>query len=388
MSQEIPLKYETNFDVVGLEDLLSTALGKMKKAGVNSLVVIDGIKYAGIVTERAIARSMLDPAKTKVKTVYQRVPALEPSATLHKAAKLMVGYDTRILPVLKDGTLLGVVRDTMLLEEAMAGEYGRIKVRQVMTTNIIMVQRQDSIGKALSLMRKNGITRLPVMDGPRVVGIVTIHDILTNVVKPKVRMGKGEVSGEKRRYLSDPVHTIMSTPVISVHPETQLRDAFRLMESNQISSLLVVNEFDELVGIVTRHDLLRPLSEVQSQEEDVRVQISVKMPGGTDEIDVKRLRSEIESFKRRYLKLLKNSTLSVYIKAHREKKRGRRLIHARVVLNGPSGSFSAVGEGWGDVQAINEVLAALEKQIAKEKEVAKKRNEGRKGIYDAISLLY
>jgi len=374
------------------DDSLSVAIGKLKESGQKALIVLRGedSEYAGILTERAIARTLLDPTTAKVKAVYQRVPAVDENSTMQKIAKMMVQYDTRVLPVLNNGKVVGIVTDSKLLHDALNGEYGKRKVKDIMTPawNVVTIGEDESIGKAISLMRRNGVTRLPVVRKAKVTGIVTVHDTLSKIIKPKVRISRGEFVGEKVEFLRDPVKTIMTTPVIYVRPDSTVREAFQLMEDNDISSVLVLNEFGELVGLVTRHDLLKPLAGAEQQERGVNIQITAKMPGGTDEIDVKNMQSELESFLRKHEDMLKGSSLSLYVKAHRERKKGRRLIHARVVLNGPSGSYSAVDEGWGDIQAINRVIKALERQLEKKKETGRKRTEGHKNVYEAFELLY
>ncbi|MEM0117935.1 MAG: CBS domain-containing protein [Conexivisphaerales archaeon] len=381
-----------NVETVDADDTLSVAIGKLKESGQKALVVVEGSdpSYAGILTERAVARTLLDPSKTKVRSVYQRVPAVNEDSPSQKVAKLMVQYDTRVVPVIRGNKVTGIINDSMLLRQAISGEYGKKKVKEIMTPvwNIVTIGEEESIGKAISLMRKHGITRLPVMKGPKVTGIVTIHDTLSKIVKPKVRMSKGEFVGEKLRFLRDPVRSIMSSPVIGLGPDATVKEAFELMEENDISSVVVVNDMGELVGLVTRHDLLKPLAEEQKLQAGMGVQLTVKIPGGTDEVDVKHIQAELESFLKRYEEKLSGSNLSVYIKGHRERKKGRRLIHVRLVLNGPSGSYSAVDEGWGDVQAVNKALKALERQLSKRKGVERRRTEGHKNVYEVFDLLY
>jgi len=379
-------------EIVREDDSLSVAIGKLKESGQKALIVVKGedSEYAGVLTERAIARTLLDPTTAKVRSVYQKVPAADENSTMQKMAKMMVQYDTRVLPVLNRGKVVELITDSILLKDALKGEYGKRKVKDIMTPawNVVTIQEDESIGKAISLMRRNGVTRLPVVKGVKVTGIVTVHDTLSKIIKPKVRMSRGEFVGEKNKFLRDPIRTIMTSPVISVRPDSTIAEAFELMEENDVSSVLVLNELGELVGIVTRHDLLKPVAEAVDQERGVNVQITVKIPGGTDEIDIKNMQSELESFFKKHEDMLRGSSLSLYVKAHREKKKGRRLIHARVVLNGPSGSYSAVDEGWGDIQALNRVLKAIERQLIRKKETGKKRTEGHKNVYEAFELLY
>jgi CBS domain-containing protein len=380
-----------DFARVTPEDYVSSCIGKMQKTGKKAVVIVDdkdGDFYLGMVTERVIARSLLDPQRTKVKTVMRKVPPISENSDIEEAARRMVELGVTMLPVVKNGKLIGVLDESNVLDLVAGSRLGGAKLSQMMTKAVVTIDKDDSIGKALSLMRHNGVTRLPVMDGPKVVGMVTLNDVLEKVIRPKLRMERGWGSGRSTRALKDPVSRIMSSPVIYLGPDETVAKAISVMTSNGISSLLVLNDLGELLGIVTKHDALRLLKKKPQVEEGLNVHVSVKTPGGTEEFDTKRLSGYVSSLARKFGKELTGSELSVFVKNHREQRRGRRLVHIRLVLTGPVGSYASVGEGWGDNQALQRAMEGLERQLLRKKEGSKETEAGHKSIYDVLSLFY
>lgn len=380
-----------DFEKVSPDDFLSSCIGKMEKSGQKAVVVVDGGKpdsYLGIVTERKVGRSLLDPSRTKVRTVMQNVPPISDGAGLSDVAKKMVEMGATLLPVVREGKLQGVIHESYVLDTVARSRLGSMKLKEVMTKAVISVAKQDSIGKALSLMRHFGVTRLPVKEGPRVVAIVTLNDILEKVVRPKIRMERGWGSGKSISLLRDPVSSIMSSPPVTLGPEETISTALKVMTSRGISSVLVINELGELLGIVTKHDALRPLAQYIKADSGLRVQLSLRMPGRSNEFDVKTLRTSLASLTKKFERAFEGADLSVFVKSRREQRKGRNLFHVRIMLSGPMGSYASVGEGWGDDQALRTALNGLERQLMKTKGESKIKEGGHKTLYDVVSLFY
>ncbi len=120
----------------------------------------------------------------------------------------------------------------------------QIKVGDIMSSPVITVGPDCSVGQLAVLLNKYGISGVPVVDQDgRILGIATEHDVLTHADEGK-----------------DTVVHIMSTHVITTSPDVPAVEAGRLMVANRIRRLPVVHE-GRLVGIVTRGDIVRALGE-------------------------------------------------------------------------------------------------------------------------------
>jgi CBS domain-containing protein len=116
------------------------------------------------------------------------------------------------------------------------------KVRDAMTPGVRSVAPTDSLTDAAVAMRDEDVGSLPVVEGDRVVGIVTDRDIVVRAVAQRAdpqTANVGDVSS------SDPV---------TIQPEDDLDEALELMASHRIRRLPVVED-GRLVGVVAQADV-------------------------------------------------------------------------------------------------------------------------------------
>lgn len=126
-------------------------------------------------------------------------------------------------------------------------------VKDVMTRNLITIDPETSFTNALKIMRENKIRRLPILEGKKLVGIVTEKDILYASPSKATTLDVWEL-----HYLLNKlkVKEIMTKNVITVQEDTPIEEAAKIMADNKIGALPVLKE-DELVGIVTETDIFK-----------------------------------------------------------------------------------------------------------------------------------
>lgn len=139
-----------------------------------------------------------------------------------------------------------------------------------MTAPVVTVPPETSLKEAAALMLENRISGLPVVDGRRVAGVLSETDILYKERNAPARQG---LVDWLLHYGDDPpaaklaartVRDAMTTPAVTVPPQRTVADVADVLLDLGIDRLPVV-EGDELVGIVTRSDLVRAF--VRSDEE-------------------------------------------------------------------------------------------------------------------------
>lgn len=136
-------------------------------------------------------------------------------------------------------------------------------VKERMRRDPVTAKQTDSFRYALKLIRKEGIRHLPVLDGKRLVGIVTDRDLRQSAPSPATTLEVHELNYLLERLT---IEAIMTKNVITVAPETGLLEAARLLLTHKIGCLPVV-EHGDLVGIITEGDMLRALVDLQEQTE-------------------------------------------------------------------------------------------------------------------------
>ena len=132
-------------------------------------------------------------------------------------------------------------------------------IKDRMTRPPITAPPEMPMQEALKLMRERGIRRLPVVDKEgKLLGIVSDRDLLHASPSDATSLSVWELN-----YLLSKVtlKELMTTPVITVTPETPVQEAARIMAEKKIGGLPVV-QAGKVVGIITETDLFRVLLEL------------------------------------------------------------------------------------------------------------------------------
>jgi len=131
-----------------------------------------------------------------------------------------------------------------------------MRVGDVMTRSVVSTTPQTTISDAATVLAGQGFTLLPVVEeDDRLVGVLTEADVVRGRIPPDPRSGawQGNQAGSPPATVGD----VMSSPPLTTHPHTDAADLAAMMIDRGLRSLPVVDEQDQLVGIVTRRDLVR-----------------------------------------------------------------------------------------------------------------------------------
>jgi CBS domain-containing protein len=136
-------------------------------------------------------------------------------------------------------------------------------VEDVMTTNVITVGKFENVLAVADILASRNISGIPVVDKQgKAIGIITQADILSVVGVRKDHTFKDllkHMLGEPfpERKMGDIVGDIMTSPVLTTSPQTNIAEVVRIMDEKKIRRLLVVDEEKKLVGIISRADILK-----------------------------------------------------------------------------------------------------------------------------------
>jgi CBS domain-containing protein len=110
--------------------------------------------------------------------------SVEPQATVYEALQIMSEKDTGALLVLDKGNLVGIFTERDYARKLiLKGKFSKdTAVRELMTHNVLYVEPQNSIIDCMRLMTKNRVRHLPVIDNEQLVGIVTIGDVVRQII--------------------------------------------------------------------------------------------------------------------------------------------------------------------------------------------------------------
>ena len=121
-----------------------------------------------------------------------------------------------------------------------------MQIKNLMSEEIITIDKDQNLSDALKLLRKHNVSRLPVTNNKELVGIISERDIAD-----KLGSSKYESMPASRLHIS----SVMVKNVFTVPETMQLDEVARLMLENGIGSVPVMNE-DGMVGIVSKADFV------------------------------------------------------------------------------------------------------------------------------------
>jgi len=155
-------------------------------------------------------------------------------------------------------------------------------VRKKMKKDLVTVTKDERMTVAKKIMKEKNIRHLPVVDGKKLVGLLTNMDVRKAEASPATSLEIREL-----HYLLDKltVGEIMTRNVITISPDVSIEEAAILLHDNKIGCLPVVED-GNLVGIISENDVMEILIDVMGMKEKgsrLEVQVDDK-PGALADI--------------------------------------------------------------------------------------------------------
>lgn len=136
-------------------------------------------------------------------------------------------------------------------------------VKSIMSAELITIQRYAIFSELRKLLDDNDIHHIPVVDGQKLLGILSTVDVL------KYSFGAKSVGQDEKldRSLDQniSIDTIMQTQVVTVTPDTSVMAAAELLLYSKFNALPVVDESQQLLGIITTKDFIGYMLKVEGK---------------------------------------------------------------------------------------------------------------------------
>jgi len=147
----------------------------------------------------------LDAPVTKV--MDHNVVILDDSASINEVARTMEENDVTSILVRdsESGAVSGIVTERDIIYRAVAKSLGmyKAKIKKIMTTPLITVDKQTSCIEAIKIMREKSLRRLPVLEQGKIIGVVTLMSLAGNVPERNIDL----VELEKPQTSETPILT-------------------------------------------------------------------------------------------------------------------------------------------------------------------------------------
>src|SRR6266511_1132300 len=147
--------------------------------------------------------------------------------------------------------------------EIQGGEMAQ-NIRDVMTSNPCTIDAEKSVAYAAKMMREEDVGLAPIVEGDKLIGMLTDRDIATRV------------AAEGRDPDQVKVRDVASKQLVTIDPGQDLDEALRMMAKHQVRRLPVVEEDGRLVGVVAQADIAREGDDTKTG----RLVEEISEPGG------------------------------------------------------------------------------------------------------------
>lgn len=250
------------------------AIQVMVKAGFRRMPIVDsGTKrLRGIITatdivnylgggkkfqiiQRKYAGNFFKAINEPIKSVMtQKVFSILTTAKTSDAIELMKKHNVGGLPVVDEENRVWAIvteRDVIFL---FSGKISEVKVADAMSKKVVAAKPNTSIFEAEKTMIQHGFRRLPIVQNEKLIGIVTVMDILRF-------FGSGHVFNHLQsrtitQVLQTKILDIAVRDIVTVGPEVDVGQAAKLMRDRKVGALPVVQK-ERLVGIITERDFFK-----------------------------------------------------------------------------------------------------------------------------------
>lgn len=187
-----------------------------------------------------------------------------------------------------------------------------LKVKDIMTKNIVSVEPDDSVVYAAKILSEHNFNGLPVVNKENVlIGILTEYDLISqgnSVHLPTLinilgnigfyKKDKTLIKDDLKNLLTLKIKDIMNTDPLCVEEDAWIQEVADLFaHHHRVNPIPVINKEKKLVGIVSRYDLIKLFADERAHRE-----VDVKQPEHIE----KRVDTFINDFERRFMLVSKN----------------------------------------------------------------------------------
>jgi CBS domain-containing protein len=347
----------TEFPTVNPEDCVSDVLSLMRKSGFQEIPIVDEGSYVGMISYGSILKKKSATPDTKVKNLVRNLPTLSMDMEITKIAELMVANNCRQLPVINGKKVIGIVSRIGLTKIAAGIKALKdIKVWEIMTTPVEFVRSNAMLDDALEIMRRLDIRTVPVVNSAD--RIVGIVGMKEIIDNHWKTDDKTFGAFAKSTKTQITVESVCATAVRTVKWDDDMESAAEIMEDRHISTL-PVTDGDELVGILTEFDIIQLISACR-----VRETLFVQISGLEDDDKVysDAMYADIESQMSKISKMCKPESFTIHVSRYNDEGEKKKYsIIGKLFINGTTINAKVVG--WDLVQVNNELINKISDMV-------------------------
>ena len=256
------------------DQIISEGLKLMKKHRISRIPVINTNEkhekeLVGIVSERDIAVKLgsskygdLPPSHFHISTVMTKdIITVDKDVDIVETANLLLENHIGGVPVMDNGKMVGIVSKSDFIDSCKGKAYEKILVEEVMSTDLVSVSSQDRLMHARRVMLDSEVGRLLISENNELAGILSSKDIMQAMVSFRKDVPTNHQKAKIKECL---VEKYMTPNVKKINSNATIAELANDMMDTGYNAYPVVNEEDQIVGIITQSDLLALIIKLES----------------------------------------------------------------------------------------------------------------------------
>lgn len=378
---------------VNKNDTLKTVLPILINKKIHNVPVFDGKAFVGFFGYKQLARLYRRPViQTQIGKYIVKPPEISKDTSIIDVSDYMYRLNQKVLPVVENGTLVGIVSEKDVLKSAIeSGVLKGKKVEDFMTPEPLSVLETDLLGTAFSMIRESNISRLPVVnrDG-KLVGILKSFDLMKEIFSKEENRNKGDVNyGARAKSSKDssnaayvyapeimsegkmPVKYLMNDKPATAIIGDPIEFAFKDALERDIISVIIVDNKSRPIGIVVPKDIVAYLAK-QKKVDTINMQISgLENEDGISDFEKEQIHRMVGEAVHKLSAIEKIQFFTIHYKSYHTDNPKNQKHSIRIKVNTDNGLFVVRDYGHDIIDATSKLLESLEDMVISKKQKIK-----------------
>ncbi len=187
--------------------------------------------------------------------------------SVYEAIRLMIGKSISGLPVVDDTGLVGIISEKDLLKLLFDKEFLPGIVKDYMTKDVVSFDEEDSVLDVCHSLMTNHFRRVPILRRGNIVGIISRADLI-KANKDKFR--PESIAEEPTKHKDIPrARDAMKCGLVTITKGAPIYEAVEILATRDITGLPVIDNYMNLVGIISEKDILKLLYDPKAEPGNV-----------------------------------------------------------------------------------------------------------------------
>jgi CBS domain-containing protein len=232
----------------------------------HAIISNDGIKINGLLSVKDILRYIRKKSFNilweTIEPIVNKKPIIgKITDEIPNLIKIMAKYDIGVIPIVDEEMKIWGLFSERHLFKLFSDVQTFIRVSEIMSKPLITTDIKSTIDDVVELMLDNDIRRIPIVSKNKLIGIITIKDIIRFMAS---NYFENIINKELNPFEINALKIASLNPK-TISPEVDLSEAVKIMNSNNIGSLIVVHN-DKPIGIITERDFILKIPKLNGVE--------------------------------------------------------------------------------------------------------------------------